>query len=179
MIQFVPPPAGTIHQVIGWLTAPARHPLLHADLLRNWNPAESHWPSYHVEFVENVCGQMCFTCHPIFDRPLLWQASKGTRFELMAKSVIFFWLWRCLFVLPFEGGSGDEEVEAKNGTFGFNSTNDMTRFTCGMVANLASVLLYGSSFVSVKRIETGDGECRWFGFPNKVRSLFYMMNVTR
>ncbi|XP_057706506.1 transmembrane protein 144b isoform X1 [Corythoichthys intestinalis] len=56
-----------------------------------------------------------------------------------------------------EGGSGDEEVEAKGRTFGLNSTNNMTHFTYGIVANLAAMLLYGSNFVPVKRVETGDG----------------------
>ncbi|XP_061895841.1 transmembrane protein 144-like [Entelurus aequoreus] len=37
-----------------------------------------------------------------------------------------------------------------------NSTN-MTRFAYGIAANVAAVLLYGSNFVPVKRIETGDG----------------------
>ncbi|XP_049610439.1 transmembrane protein 144 [Syngnathus scovelli] len=55
------------------------------------------------------------------------------------------------------GGVGDEEVEAKGRTPALNSTNNMTRFTCGIMANLAAVLLYGSSFVPVKRIESGDG----------------------
>lgn len=41
--------------------------------------------------------------------------------------------------------------------FTFNSTN-MTQFTYGIAANVVSVLLYGSNFVPVKRIDTGDGE---------------------
>ncbi|XP_038555558.1 transmembrane protein 144b isoform X2 [Micropterus salmoides] len=40
--------------------------------------------------------------------------------------------------------------------FPFNSTN-MTHFAYGIVANAVAVLLYGSNFVPVKRIETGDG----------------------
>ncbi|XP_077589051.1 transmembrane protein 144b [Stigmatopora nigra] len=55
------------------------------------------------------------------------------------------------------GGTGDEEVGAKGRSFGLNSTNNMTHFTYGIVANLAAMLLYGSNFVPVKRIETGDG----------------------
>ncbi|XP_029917192.1 transmembrane protein 144b isoform X2 [Myripristis murdjan] len=44
-------------------------------------------------------------------------------------------------------------------TFDFpflNSTN-MTNFAYGIAANVVAVLLYGSNFVPVKRIETGDG----------------------
>lgn len=41
--------------------------------------------------------------------------------------------------------------------FTFNSTN-MTHFAYGVAANAVAVLLYGSTFVPVKRIETGDGE---------------------
>ncbi|XP_071388705.1 transmembrane protein 144b [Centroberyx affinis] len=37
-----------------------------------------------------------------------------------------------------------------------NSTN-MTNFAYGFAANVVAVLLYGSNFVPVKRIETGDG----------------------
>ncbi|XP_077434181.1 transmembrane protein 144b [Vanacampus margaritifer] len=55
------------------------------------------------------------------------------------------------------GGFRDEEVEAKGGMFGLNSTDNRTRFTCGMMANFAAALLYGSTFVPVKRIEMGDG----------------------
>uniref|UniRef100_A0A3B4T6U2 Transmembrane protein 144b n=1 Tax=Seriola dumerili TaxID=41447 RepID=A0A3B4T6U2_SERDU len=40
--------------------------------------------------------------------------------------------------------------------FTFNSTN-MTHFAYGIAANVVAVLLYGSNFVPVKRIETGDG----------------------
>ncbi|XP_029021913.1 transmembrane protein 144b [Betta splendens] len=40
--------------------------------------------------------------------------------------------------------------------FTFNSTN-MTHLAYGVAANAAAVVLYGSQFVPVKRIETGDG----------------------
>ncbi|KAM9849643.1 transmembrane protein 144b [Aulostomus maculatus] len=60
----------------------------------------------------------------------------------------------------YQGGCQDEgsvsapELEAFN--FNFNSTN-MTHFTYGIAANVVAVLLYGSNFVPIKRIETGDG----------------------
>lgn len=38
-----------------------------------------------------------------------------------------------------------------------NSTN-MTHFVYGIAANAAAVLLYGSNFAPIKRVETGDGE---------------------
>ncbi|XP_037531517.1 transmembrane protein 144b [Nematolebias whitei] len=39
-----------------------------------------------------------------------------------------------------------------------NSTNlNITNFAYGLTANMAAVVLYGSTFVPVKRIETGDG----------------------
>lgn len=38
-----------------------------------------------------------------------------------------------------------------------NSTN-MTHFVYGIAANVAAVLLYGSNFAPIKRVETGDGE---------------------
>ncbi|PWA18743.1 hypothetical protein CCH79_00005551 [Gambusia affinis] len=37
-----------------------------------------------------------------------------------------------------------------------NSTN-VTNFAYGLIANMAAVVLYGSTFVPVKRVETGDG----------------------
>uniref|UniRef100_A0A672ZII3 Transmembrane protein 144b n=1 Tax=Sphaeramia orbicularis TaxID=375764 RepID=A0A672ZII3_9TELE len=40
--------------------------------------------------------------------------------------------------------------------FAFNSTN-VTHFVYGVAANAVAVLLYGSNYVPVKRIETGDG----------------------
>lgn len=38
-----------------------------------------------------------------------------------------------------------------------NSTN-LTQLAYGIAANIAAVLLYGTNFVPVKRIELGDGE---------------------
>lgn len=54
---------------------------------------------------------------------------------------------------------GGEHVGAgKQDAFDFtvNSTN-MTHFAYGIATNVVAVLLYGSNFVPVKRIETGDG----------------------
>lgn len=39
----------------------------------------------------------------------------------------------------------------------WNSTN-LTQLAYGIAANVAAVLLYGTNFVPVKRIELGDGE---------------------
>nr|XP_046262930.1 transmembrane protein 144-like isoform X3 [Scatophagus argus] len=54
--------------------------------------------------------------------------------------------------------SGENATASKLETFdfAFNSTN-MTHFVYGISANMVAVLLYGSNFVPVKRIETGDG----------------------
>ncbi|XP_061829360.1 transmembrane protein 144-like [Nerophis lumbriciformis] len=52
---------------------------------------------------------------------------------------------------PRQGGEVTED-DTPSG----NSTN-MTRFAYGLAANVAAVLLYGSNFVPVKRVETGDG----------------------
>ncbi|XP_051276637.1 transmembrane protein 144b isoform X1 [Dicentrarchus labrax] len=60
-------------------------------------------------------------------------------------------------VLP-GGTSGEHAATGELETFeiSFNSTN-MTNFAYGIAANVVAVLLYGSNFVPVKRIETGDG----------------------
>ncbi|XP_058504888.1 transmembrane protein 144b [Solea solea] len=58
-----------------------------------------------------------------------------------------------------QGAHGhDRAALGKVETFGFtfNSTN-MTNFVYGIAANAVAVLLYGSNFVPIKRIETGDG----------------------
>ncbi|XP_074505254.1 transmembrane protein 144b isoform X1 [Sebastes fasciatus] len=57
------------------------------------------------------------------------------------------------------GAKGGENAGAGNmETFDFhmNSTN-MTHFLYGITANTIAVLLYGSNFVPIKRIEAGDG----------------------
>lgn len=51
-----------------------------------------------------------------------------------------------------DGGGNVETFE-----FTLNSTS-ITQFAYGIAANVAAVLLYGSNFVPVKRIETGDGK---------------------
>lgn len=38
-----------------------------------------------------------------------------------------------------------------------NST-DMTKLVYGFAANMVAVVLYGSNFVPVKRVDTGDGK---------------------
>lgn len=47
--------------------------------------------------------------------------------------------------------------------FIFNSTN-VTHLICGITANVAAALLYGSNFVPVRRIETGDGKPNTFSW---------------
>ncbi|XP_067455998.1 transmembrane protein 144b [Thunnus thynnus] len=57
------------------------------------------------------------------------------------------------------GGQGNENAatsKLETSDFNLNSTN-MTHFAYGIAANVVAVLLYGSNFVPVKRIETGDG----------------------
>uniref|UniRef100_A0A3P8PIY1 Transmembrane protein 144b n=1 Tax=Astatotilapia calliptera TaxID=8154 RepID=A0A3P8PIY1_ASTCA len=47
------------------------------------------------------------------------------------------------------------ELESFNITF--NSSRAISHFAYGITANMAAVFLYGSNFVPVKRVETGDG----------------------
>lgn len=52
----------------------------------------------------------------------------------------------------------EERAEMETvGVLFFNSTN-ITEMAYGFVANVAAVVLYGSNFVPIKRIETGDGK---------------------
>ncbi|XP_013857440.1 transmembrane protein 144b [Austrofundulus limnaeus] len=53
-------------------------------------------------------------------------------------------------------GESGELCQQKKLDFFSNSTN-VTDFAYGLTANMAAVVLYGSTFVPVKRIETGDG----------------------
>ncbi|XP_070769807.1 transmembrane protein 144b [Enoplosus armatus] len=53
-------------------------------------------------------------------------------------------------------GENAATCKLETSDFTFNSTN-MTQFGYGIAANVVAVLLYGSNFVPVKRIETGDG----------------------
>lgn len=50
-----------------------------------------------------------------------------------------------------------EVAKLESFDFHFNSTN-MTHFSYGVAANVVAVLLYGSNFVPIKRIEAGDGK---------------------
>lgn len=54
---------------------------------------------------------------------------------------------------------GENAAAGKLETFDFtyNSTN-ITHFAYGIAATVFSMLLYGSNFVPLKRIETGDGK---------------------
>lgn len=51
---------------------------------------------------------------------------------------------------------GTGELESFNITC--NSSRAISHFAYGITANMAAVFLYGSNFVPVKRVETGDGE---------------------
>lgn len=65
------------------------------------------------------------------------------------------------------GATGDEHaanINVETSDFTFNSTN-MTNFAYGIAANVVAVLLYGSNFVPVKRIETGDVKYTALFFP--------------
>lgn len=55
---------------------------------------------------------------------------------------------------------GDKDAatgELETVDYTFNVTN-VTNFAYGIAANVAAVLLYGSIFVPVKKIEVGDGK---------------------
>uniref|UniRef100_A0A8D3AB84 Transmembrane protein 144 n=2 Tax=Scophthalmus maximus TaxID=52904 RepID=A0A8D3AB84_SCOMX len=54
------------------------------------------------------------------------------------------------------GGQNAAIGKLESFDFSFNSTN-VTHFAYGIAANAVAVLLYGSNFVPIKRIETGDG----------------------
>ncbi|AWP11723.1 putative transmembrane protein 144 isoform 4 [Scophthalmus maximus] len=54
------------------------------------------------------------------------------------------------------GGQNAAIGKLESFDFTFNSTN-VTHFAYGIAANAVAVLLYGSNFVPIKRIETGDG----------------------
>lgn len=81
------------------------------------------------------------------------------------ESIIGLWCWvrrrvilRCLFrteILSGEEDAATGELEAVHSTV--NSTN-VTDLAYGIAGNVAAVLLYGSIFVPVKKIEVGDGK---------------------
>uniref|UniRef100_A0A3Q3W966 Uncharacterized protein n=1 Tax=Mola mola TaxID=94237 RepID=A0A3Q3W966_MOLML len=60
----------------------------------------------------------------------------------------------CSLCARCDGGAASDELEPLDSAF--NASN-VTRLVYGTAANAAAVLLYGSNFVPVKRIETGDG----------------------
>lgn len=65
----------------------------------------------------------------------------------------------CLFCFLSEGLEHFGINKLKIFDFTFNSTN-MTNFVYGIAANAVAALLYGSTCVPVKKIETGDGKYR-------------------
>lgn len=68
------------------------------------------------------------------------------------------------YAFSFPDGQGNENAatsKLETSDFNLNSTN-MTHFAYGIAANVVAVLLYGSNFVPVKRIETGDGKHQQF-----------------
>lgn len=49
-----------------------------------------------------------------------------------------------------------------------NSTN-LTQLAYGIAANVAAVLLYGTNFVPVKKIELGDGESLFVSYFRRIK----------
>ncbi|XP_038156761.1 transmembrane protein 144-like [Cyprinodon tularosa] len=76
---------------------------------------------------------------------------KGSPLLLFVASLL---MASCLSIEGCDETSGNCSQET--GFFFGNSTN-VTNFAYGITANMAAVVLYGSTFVPVKRIETGDG----------------------
>ncbi|XP_004553693.3 transmembrane protein 144b isoform X1 [Maylandia zebra] len=83
---------------------------------------------------------------------------------LQAKSLLFLLFVSALLIASChiaEGAAdgykndGTGELESFNITF--NSSRAISHFAYGITANMAAVFLYGSNFVPVKRVETGDG----------------------
>lgn len=56
----------------------------------------------------------------------------------------------------------------------FNNTSNITNFAYGLTANLAAAVLYGSTFVPVKKTETGDGKQN---DSNVLKVLFSQINA--
>uniref|UniRef100_A0A8C6KAQ3 Transmembrane protein 144b n=1 Tax=Nothobranchius furzeri TaxID=105023 RepID=A0A8C6KAQ3_NOTFU len=54
-------------------------------------------------------------------------------------------------------GCGKDEICKLDSLNFFSNSTNVTFFAYGLTANIAAVLLYGSTFVPVKKIETGDG----------------------
>ena len=65
----------------------------------------------------------------------------------------------CGFKTPPGARGGGNAVFGTVETIDYtDNSTDTTHFVYGVTANLFAVLLYGSSFVPIKRIETGDGK---------------------
>lgn len=78
----------------------------------------------------------------------------------------FLWLFVFAPKIKSGGESGEQAagVRLEFVASTLNSTN-LTQIAYGIAGNVAAVLLYGSNFVPVKRIETGDGKYSvWFIF---------------
>uniref|UniRef100_A0A3Q2CEB8 Transmembrane protein 144b n=1 Tax=Cyprinodon variegatus TaxID=28743 RepID=A0A3Q2CEB8_CYPVA len=76
-----------------------------------------------------------------------------------------------LFVALLLMASCLRNCSQETGFFFGNSTN-VTNFAYGITANMAAVVLYGSTFVPVKRIETGDGDCASIWVVSLLGDLF-------
>uniref|UniRef100_A0A3Q4H410 Transmembrane protein 144b n=1 Tax=Neolamprologus brichardi TaxID=32507 RepID=A0A3Q4H410_NEOBR len=57
----------------------------------------------------------------------------------------------------FYGYNNDGTGELESFNITCNSSRAISHFAYGITANMAAVFLYGSNFVPVKRVETGDG----------------------
>lgn len=60
------------------------------------------------------------------------------------------------FCVPFPGATVLHHAAVETIDLNFNSTN-MTDFVYAISANVVAIVLYGSTFVPVKKIEMGDG----------------------
>lgn len=87
----------------------------------------------------------------------MWSSVSLVGFFYLFHTQTFVIVWPdfCPHSLGCDETSGNCSQET--GFFFGNSTN-VTNFAYGITANMAAVVLYGSTFVPVKRIETGDGE---------------------
>uniref|UniRef100_A0A146ZR25 Transmembrane protein 144 n=1 Tax=Fundulus heteroclitus TaxID=8078 RepID=A0A146ZR25_FUNHE len=59
--------------------------------------------------------------------------------------------------LSTDGCNDTTEVCSQETVIFFNNSTNITNFAYGLAANMAAAVLYGSTFVPVKRIEMGDG----------------------
>ncbi|XP_035767049.1 transmembrane protein 144b [Neolamprologus brichardi] len=63
----------------------------------------------------------------------------------------------CFLACAEDGYNNDGTGELESFNITCNSSRAISHFAYGITANMAAVFLYGSNFVPVKRVETGDG----------------------